>query len=204
MDDWAALGYLAAAILFIFGLKRLSRPRTAVRGNQYGAAGMLVAVLVTLTDNSIIGFGWIIGGVILGAALGALLAVRVQMTAMPELVALFNGLGGGASVLVAAASYTQAVDLATDTSRLSSSAALASLIGAVTFTGSLVAFAKLREALRWSGFKGITVLSALGAVAAVVFGVLMVLDAENALWLWLLGWGWGGSRTVGGSADWRS
>ncbi len=186
MDDWAALGYLAAAILFIFGLKRLSRPRTAVRGNQYGAAGMLVAVLVTLTDNSIIGFGWIIGGVILGAALGALLAVRVQMTAMPELVALFNGLGGGASVLVAAASYTQAVDLATDTSRLSSSAALASLIGAVTFTGSLVAFAKLREALRWSGFKGITVLSALGAVAAVVFGVLMVLDAENALWLWLL------------------
>ena len=186
MDDWAALGYLAAAILFIFGLKRLSRPRTAVRGNQYGAAGMLVAVLVTLTDNSIIGFGWIIGGVILGAAVGALLAVRVQMTAMPELVALFNGLGGGASVLVAAASYTQAVDLATDTSRLSSSAALASLIGAVTFTGSLVAFAKLREALRWSGFKGITVLSALGAVAAVVFGVLMVVDAENALWLWLL------------------
>ena len=186
MDDWAALGYLAAAILFIFGLKRLSRPRTAVRGNQYGAAGMLVAVLVTLTDNSIIGFGWIIGGLILGAAVGALLAVRVQMTAMPELVALFNGFGGGASVLVAAASYIQAVDLATDTSRLSSSAALASLIGAVTFTGSLVAFAKLREALRWSGFKGITVLSALGAVAAVVFGVLMVLDAENALWLWLL------------------
>ncbi len=186
MDDWAALGYLAAAILFIFGLKRLSRPRTAVRGNQYGAAGMLVAVLVTLTDNSIIGFGWIIGGVVLGAAVGALLAVRVQMTAMPELVALFNGFGGGASVLVAAASYTQAVDLATDTSRLSSSAALASLIGAVTFTGSLVAFTKLREALRWSGFKGITVLSALGAVAAVVFGVLMVLDAENALWLWLL------------------
>ncbi|MCY4495380.1 MAG: NAD(P)(+) transhydrogenase (Re/Si-specific) subunit beta [Acidimicrobiaceae bacterium] len=185
-NDWAALGYLAAAILFILGLKRLSRPRTAVRGNQYGAAGMLVAVLVTLTDNSIIGFGWIIGGVILGAAVGVLLALRVQMTAMPELVALFNGFGGGASVLVAAASYTQAVDLAGDTSRLSSSAALASLIGAVTFTGSLVAFAKLREALRWSGFRGITVLSALGAVAAVVLGVLMVVDAQNALWLWLL------------------
>ncbi len=184
--DWAALGYLAAAILFILGLKRLSRPRTAVRGNQYGAAGMLVAVLVTLTDNSIIGFGWIIGGVILGAAVGVVLAVRVQMTAMPELVALFNGFGGGASVLVAAASYTQAVDLFGDTSRLSSSAALASLIGAVTFTGSLVAFAKLREALRWSGFKGISVLNALGAVAAVVLGVLMVIDAQNALWLWLL------------------
>ncbi|MDE0699147.1 MAG: NAD(P)(+) transhydrogenase (Re/Si-specific) subunit beta [Acidimicrobiaceae bacterium] len=186
MDDWAALGYLVAAVLFILGLKRLSRPRTAVRGNQYGAAGMLVAVLVTLTDNSIIGFEWIVGGLILGTVVGALLAVKVQMTAMPELVALFNGFGGGASVLVAAASYTQAVDLATDTSRLSSSAALASLIGAVTFTGSLVAFAKLREALHWSGFPGITILSGLGVVAAVVFAVLTVVDAENALWLWLL------------------
>ena len=186
MDDWAALGYLVAAVLFILGLKRLSRPRTAVRGNQYGAAGMLVAVLVTLTDNSIIGFEWIVGGLILGTVVGALLAVKVQMTAMPELVALFNGFGGGASVLVAAASYTQAVDLATDTSRLSSSAALASLIGAVTFTGSLVAFAKLREALHWSGFPGMTILSGLGVVAAVVFAVLTVVDAENALWLWLL------------------
>lgn len=186
MDDWAALGYLAAAILFIFGLKRLSRPRTAVRGNQYGAAGMLVAVLVTLTDNSILGLEWIVGGLILGTVVGALLAVKVQMTAMPELVALFNGFGGAASVLVAAASYTQAVDLAAETSRLSSAAALASLIGAVTFTGSLIAFAKLREALRWSGFPGMAVLSALGVVAAVVLGVLMVVDAENALWLWLL------------------
>ncbi len=186
MDDWAALGYLVAAVLFIGGLKRLSRPRTAVRGNQYGAAGMLVAVLVTLTDNSIIGFEWIAGGLILGTVVGALLAVKVRMTAMPELVALFNGFGGGASVLVAAASYIQAVDLATETSRLSSSAALASLIGAVTFTGSLVAFAKLREALHWSGFRGITVLSVLGVAAAAVFAVLMVLDPQNALWLWLL------------------
>ncbi|MDE0607941.1 MAG: NAD(P)(+) transhydrogenase (Re/Si-specific) subunit beta [Acidimicrobiaceae bacterium] len=186
MDDWAALGYLLAAVLFILGLKRLSRPRTAVRGNQYGAAGMLVAVLVTLTDNSIIGFEWVVGGLILGTVVGALLAVKVRMTAMPELVALFNGFGGGASVLVAAASYTQAVDLSIDTSRLSSSAALASLIGAVAFTGSLVAFAKLREALHWSGFRGITVLSALGVAAALVFAVLMVVDSENALWLWLL------------------
>ena len=186
MEDWATLGYLAAAVLFIFGLKRLSRPRTAVRGNQYGAAGMLVAVVVTLTDNSIIGFEWIVGGVILGTVLGTLLAVRVQMTAMPELVALFNGFGGGASVLVAAASYTQAADLATDTTRLSSAAALASLIGAVTFTGSLVAFAKLREALHWPGFAGMPVVSAVGAVAAAALGVLMVVNADDPLWLWLL------------------
>ena len=186
MDDWTTLGYLVAAVLFILGLKRLSRPRTAVRGNQFGAAGMLIAVVVTLTDNSIIGFEWIVGGLVAGTAVGVLLAVRVQMTSMPELVALFNGLGGGASMLVAAASYIEATDLATDTGRLSGAAALASLIGAVTFIGSLVAFGKLREALRWSGFPGMRVVSVAAAAASVAFGTLMVVDAGNALWLWLL------------------
>ena len=186
MDDWTTLGYLVSAVLFILGLKRLSRPRTAARGNQLGAAGMLIAVVVTLSDNAIIGFEWIVGGLVLGAAVGALLAIRVQMTAMPELVALFNGFGGGASVLVAAASYIEAVDLATDSVRLSAAAALASLIGAVTFTGSFIAFGKLQEALRWSGFPGMGVVSVAAAAAAAVFGTLMVVDAENALWLWLL------------------
>ena len=186
MDAWTTLGYLVAAVLFILGLKRLSRPRTAVRGNQLGAAGMLIAVVVTLTDNAILGFEWIVGGLVLGAAVGGLLAVRVRMTAMPELVALFNGFGGGASVLVAAASYVEAADLAADSARLSAAAGLASLIGAVTFTGSLIAFGKLQETLRWSGFPGMRVVSVAGAAAAVVFGTLMVVDAQNALWLWLL------------------
>ena len=186
MDDWTTFGYLVAAVLFILGLKRLSRPRTAVRGNQLGATGMLIAVIVTLADNAILGYEWIIAGLVLGAAVGALLAVRVQMTSMPELVALFNGFGGGASVLVAAASFVEAADLSTDSTRLSAAAALATLIGAVTFTGSLIAFAKLRESLRWSGFPGMQLVSALAAVAAVIFGVLMIADAGNALWLWLL------------------
>ena len=186
MDDWTTLGYLVAAVLFILGLKRLSRPRTAVRGNQLGAAGMLIAVVVTLTDHAILGFEWIAGGLVLGAAVGALLAVRVRMTAMPELVALFNGFGGGASVLVAAASYIEAADLSADSARLSAAAAVASLIGAVTFTGSLIAFGKLRESLRWSGFPGMRIVSVAGAGAAAVFGTLMVVDAENALWVWLL------------------
>ena len=168
MDDWTTLGYLASAVLFILGLKRLSRPRTAVRGNPLGAAGMLVAVVVTLTDNAIIGFGWIVGGLVLGTAVGALLAVRVQMTAMPELVALFNGFGGGASVLVAAASYVEAADLATDSARLSAAAGLASVIGAVTFTGSLIAFGKLREVLGWSGFVGMRFVSLAAAAAAML------------------------------------
>ena len=186
MDDWTTLGYLVAAVLFILGLKRLSRPRTAVRGNQFGAAGMLIAVVVTLADQAILSFEWIVAGLVLGAAVGALLAVRVQMTAMPELVALFNGFGGGASVLVAAASYIEAADLAGDTARLSGAAALASLIGAVTFTGSLVAFAKLREVLGWSGFAGMRLVSVAAAAAAAAFGTLMVVDAGNAVWLWLL------------------
>ena len=191
MDDWTTLGYLASAVLFILGLKRLSRPRTAVRGNQLGAAGMLIAVVVTLADNAILSFEWIVGGLVVGTAVGAVLAVRVQMTAMPELVALFNGFGGGASVLVAAASYVEAADLAaanleTGSPRLSAAAALASLIGAVTFTGSLIAFAKLREALRWYGFAGMRVVSMAATAAAATFAALMVADAGNPLWLWLL------------------
>ncbi|MCQ3814972.1 MAG: NAD(P)(+) transhydrogenase (Re/Si-specific) subunit beta, partial [Acidimicrobiia bacterium] len=93
---------------------------------------------------------------------------------------------GGASVLVAAASYTQAADLAEDTVRLSAAATLASLIGAVTFTGSLIAFAKLREVLRWSGFAQMHFVTTLAAAAAVVFGVLMVVDVSTPWWLWLL------------------
>ena len=191
MDDWTTLGYLVSAVLFVLGLKRLSRPRTAVRGNQLGAAGMLIAVVVTLADNAILSFEWILGGLVLGTAVGAVLAVRVRMTAMPELVALFNGFGGGASVLVAAASYIEASDLVaanleTGSPRLSAAAALAALIGAVTFTGSLIAFGKLQEALRWSGFPGMRVVSVAGAAAAVVFATLMVVDAGNALWMWLL------------------
>ena len=186
MGDWTTLGYLVSAVLFVLGLKRLSRPRTAVRGNQLGATGMLIAVVVTLADSAILRFEWIIAGLVLGAAVGVLLAVKVQMTAMPELVALFNGFGGGASVLVAAASFIEASDGATDSGRLSAAAALATLIGAVTFTGSLVAFGKLQERLRWSGFAGMSLVSALAAAAAAAFAVLMVADPSSTLWLWLL------------------
>ena len=184
--QWTLLGYLVAAVLFIGGLKRLSRPRTAVRGNQLGAAGMLVAVVVTLIANGVMGLEWIIGGMALGAAVGVLAATRVRMTAMPELVALFNGFGGAASVLVAAASYTESADLGFDTARTSGAAALAALIGSVTFTGSLVAFAKLRGLLRGTGVRGLRAASAVLAVAIAVFGTLVVTDAGNAWWLWLL------------------
>ena len=95
------LTYLIAAVLFILGLKGLGHPRTAVRGNLLGAIGMLLAVLVTLLDRNIVGYEVIIAGFVIGAALGAVLAMKVQMTAMPQLVAALHSFVGMAAVLVA-------------------------------------------------------------------------------------------------------
>jgi NAD(P) transhydrogenase subunit beta len=151
-------GYIVAAVLFVLGLKGLSKPRTAVRGNALGASGMLVAVVVTLTDNRILSFWQLAIGLILGAAVGGLLATRVQMTGMPELVALFNGFGGLASALVVVASFLEIRDAGTDpTTTFTLAAAATALIGALTFSGSLVAWAKLRELIRSFGFAGIPV-----------------------------------------------
>ncbi|MBN1909488.1 MAG: NAD(P)(+) transhydrogenase (Re/Si-specific) subunit beta [Pirellulales bacterium] len=139
------LAYLVSAVLFILGLKGLTHPRTAVRGNLLGALGMLLAVVVTLADQGIVGY-WLIGtGLIIGTLIGAVLAIKIEMTAMPQMVALFNGFGGAASVLVAGAelivkSGEEGVKRGEIVAGL-----LAGLIGAVTFWGSLVAFAKLQE-----------------------------------------------------------
>ena len=102
--------YLIAAVLFILGLKGLTHPRTAVRGNLFGALGMLVAVMVTLFEAGF-DFTLIAVGLGIGTIIGTLMAVRIQMTDMPQLVALFNGFGGGASVLVAGAYLYAAKDL---------------------------------------------------------------------------------------------
>lgn len=146
-----ALAYLLASVLFIFGLKGLTHPRTAVRGNWTGALGMLVAIVATLLYNEIVGF-WMIGiGLIVGGAIGAVLAAKVRMTAMPQMVALLNGFGGGASVLVAGAELLKqnAPETTSFNNPFWSSAIiagmLAGLIGAVTFWGSLLAYAKLEE-----------------------------------------------------------
>ncbi len=154
---WVNLAYVVAAILFIKGLKGLTHPRTAVRGNQTSALGMLLAVGVTLLAEGI-SFQWILLGAVIGGLIGLIAAVRVQMTQMPEMVALFNGFGGGASVLVAGAAFLVAVDKGADINAQTTIATgLSGLIGAVTFTGSLIAFGKLSEKLPsgLSGFPGI-------------------------------------------------
>ena len=137
--------YLAAGVLFILGLRGLGSPRTARRGNLLAAIGMLLAIVVTIAaiiDEPEVVWGTIIAGSIVGGGIGAYLALRVQMTAMPQLVAAFNGFGGGASALVASAEV-----VATDgvfSTETSVTVALSIAIGVVTFSGSFVAYAKLQ------------------------------------------------------------
>jgi NAD(P) transhydrogenase subunit beta len=174
MSDFIQAGYIVAAILFILGLKGLARPRTAVRGNLLGALGMLTAVLVTLTDQSIVSYWVLVAGLIVGAVIGSVLAVKVQMTQMPELVALFNGLGGSASALVVVSSYIEQTDLGVQDDTFILAAAVSAMIGSTTFTGSIVAFAKLRESVgTWRSGAATYInvgllLIALGFVAALV------------------------------------
>ena len=135
--------YLAAAILFILGIRGLTHPRTAVRGNVLGALGMLVAVVTTLAFEGVLRWEWIVAGLAIGSIGGAILAARVPMTAMPEMVAALNGFGGGASFLVAGAFLHQSEG---PVAMVASAAS--GLIGAATLSGSGVAFIKLREA-KW-------------------------------------------------------
>ncbi|MFT4557427.1 MAG: NAD(P) transhydrogenase subunit beta, partial [Planctomycetaceae bacterium] len=135
------LAYLISAILFILGLKGLTRPRTAVRGNLLGACGLLVAVVVTLLGAGL-DYRLIVGGLVIGSVIGAVFAIRVQMTDMPQMVALFNGFGGAASTLVAGANLVQTDSFGAD---VLFATALSGMIGAVTFSGSLIAWGKLKE-----------------------------------------------------------
>ncbi len=146
------LVYLLAAVLFILDLKWMSHPRTAVRGNWVGAIGMLLAIAATLLGGQL-DWTYVVLGLAIGTLIGAIAALRVKMTAMPEMVGLFNGFGGGASVLVAGAALIVAVNkLGDDPSLQEKIAAVASgIIGSVTFFGSYVAFGKLAEflAVKW-------------------------------------------------------
>ena len=181
MDSAINLVYLAASALFILGIRGLTHPRTAVRGNLMGATGMLLAVAATLLDRQVFGAGpqglvMILAGVALGGAIGATLALRIAMTAMPEMVALLNAFGGGASALVAGAVLVSAVEPSAQTTV----ATVASgLIGSVTFWGSLVAFDKLRGLLLPDApvvFPGQQVLNGAIGLMALGLGAMVVAD----------------------------
>ena len=152
--------YILAAMLFIFGLKMLGSPETARRGNLVSASGMFLAVVVTLLDQSIIDFSFILIGVCIGSLIGFFAATRVKMTAMPEMVALFNGFGGMASLLVGSSEYLVGFD---PNSALLIAIYLTVLIGGVTFSGSLIAWGKLSEIISGKPFlyKGQQIVNAL-------------------------------------------
>ncbi len=192
LDIGMNLAYLAAAILFILGIKGLTRPKTAVRGNMLSATGMFVAVAVTLLDNSIVSFDLIIAGALLGGGIGAVLAKKVQMTAMPQLVAILNGFGGGASLGLAAASYLQTVGGAGFAAGALGTItlitiALTVIIGSLTVTGSLIAFAKLQEIMPGQpiGFPGMTGFNGLLLIGALASSVMLAIDPTNAMYFWL-------------------
>ena len=178
MPAWLAqLGYLLAAVLFVLGLKRLGRTDTARAGNRLSGIGMLVAVLVTLADRAIVSYTVIAAGMVVGTALGLWMARAVKMTAMPQMVALLNGLGGAASLLVSGAELLRAAALR---ERLAVPTGVAiqlgTLIGAVTLTGSVVAFAKLQELMtgRPVTYRGQQVVNGLIFAAILAVGVWQV------------------------------
>ncbi|HEU5361519.1 MAG TPA: NAD(P)(+) transhydrogenase (Re/Si-specific) subunit beta [Candidatus Deferrimicrobiaceae bacterium] len=176
------LTYLAASALFVFCLKGLSHPRTAVRGNLLGALGMLLAVAVTLLDRQIVSFEVILAGVLAGSAVGAVFAVKVPMTAMPQMVALFNGFGGGASLLVAGASFLETVSKGGPLpAQFLVAVAATGIIGAVTFWGSLVAFGKLQGLVteRAVVFRGQQAVNAALGLVSVILGAWLVLRPED-------------------------
>jgi len=183
--DIRALLYLVAAAAFIIGLKRLSGPRTARSGNRIAAAGMLVAIVVTLIDQSV-EWQWIALGIVLGSAIGALLALRVQMTEMPQLVAAFNGFGGLASALVASAEFVNyGGGLSTETIV---AVILSVLVGAVTFTGSFIAYAKLQGIMSGAPmtYKGQQIVNSL-IVAGIVGLAVWAGMSQDALPFWVGG-----------------
>jgi len=187
------IAYLTASALFVLGLKGLAHPRTAVRGNLLGAIGMLIAIVVTLLVKDVVSYKIIVLGAIVGTVIGAVLALKIAMTAMPQLVGLFNGFGGGASVLVAGAALIEALFALHKTgaeigTQFMVATAASGIIGAVTFWGSLVAFGKLQglvteKPVRYTGEQIVKII--LGAIA-IVLSYFLYKNPENTVLYWYI------------------
>jgi len=193
-DSLSALFYLIASICFIMALRGLSSPETARAGNIYGMAGMVIAVVTTLVTPHVVSFWLIIVGILIGGAIGTYIALRIQMTALPQLVAAFHSLVGLAAVCVAAAAFTfpEAYGIGVRGAIHGSSLiemAIGMAIGAITFTGSVVAFGKLQGLLtgRPLVFTGQHLLNAgLGILLVLLIMVLVSTETAVAFWLTLL------------------
>ena len=185
------IAYLLAAVLFIMGLKRLSSPATARSGNTMGATGMLIAVLATLLNQEILNYSQIAIGIIFGSVLGTILARTIKMTAMPQMVAIFNGLGGAASALVACGEFNKLIsgNLTIDTD-VGITIMLGTVIGTVTVTGRLVAFGKLQDLLVPSRAISSPIIKALNPLLftsiLIMMGYLVLGEANTSIFLALI------------------
>jgi NAD(P) transhydrogenase subunit beta len=183
------LFYLVTIVTFILALRFLSNPATARRGNQIGAVGMLIAIVVTLAQDEIVSYWEIAVGMAIGGIFGAVAARKVRMTAMPQMVALFNGVGGGAAALISlAAFHNLAPDPGALDSDISTSIMLSAIIGSISFAGSMVAFAKLQELI---GGRPIVyplqqATNALLLAAVVAVGIAIAAGAEQQWLIWAL------------------
>ncbi|MCS5599831.1 MAG: NAD(P)(+) transhydrogenase (Re/Si-specific) subunit beta, partial [Rhodospirillales bacterium] len=189
-DDLKGFFYLVSAVCFILALRGLSSPESARKGNILGVTGMLIAAGVTLLDPSILSFELIISGVLIGGAIGTFIALRIQMTALPQLVACFHSLVGLAAVFVAVAAFFEPELYGIGTKgdiKVASliGMSLGTVIGAVTFSGSIVAFAKLQELVKGAPitFKGQHSINAvLGVLLLVLVFWLVISNNEQIFW----------------------
>tara|TARA_B100001250_G_C19794860_1_gene788259 strand:+ start:384 stop:1757 length:1374 start_codon:yes stop_codon:yes gene_type:complete len=184
--NWENIFYVLASVLFIIGIKRLSHPKTARSGNIIASMGMLIAVLTTLITGASLSYELIAIGMIVGAIIGAFFAIRVEMTQMPQMVAIFNGFGGIASALVAAAEFFNP----SETLQLFSlsTISLSVFIGTLTFTGSFIAFGKLQGFISGKPivFPGQQVINFLIAISIIVLAVYIVIAPHNFNYFYLL------------------
>jgi len=181
--------YLLAAVFFIFAFKMLSSPRRAIFGNLIGSIGMFIAVIATVLYYGFANISIVISGIAIGGLIGTIMALKVPMTAMPQMVAILNGLGGGASMIVSGISLIESIEV-TETG-LSvdyiASVIAGGIIGAVTLSGSMVAAAKLQwhRIERPIMFRGIHILTALLLALSIFFGIL-ILYTNNVNIFWLM------------------
>jgi NAD(P) transhydrogenase subunit beta len=181
--------YLITIVTFILALRFLSNPATARRGNQIGALGMLVAIVVTFAQDEITSYWEIAVGMAIGGVFGAVAARKVRMTAMPQMVALFNGVGGGAAALISLAEFhNRAPDPGTLNWDISTSIMLSAIIGSISFAGSMVAFAKLQELIRGRPivYPLQQPINALLFVGVLAIGIAIAAGAEQQWLIWAL------------------
>ena len=181
--EYTNLAYVLAAILFIMGIKRLSSPKTAQSGNTIASLGMLVAIIATVISFELLDFKLIATGMIIGTIIGATFAIRVQMTQMPQMVAIFNGFGGGASALVAAAEYFTKYGTVELNTFITGTIILSVFIGTLTFSGSFIAFGKLQGFVSGKPvvFRGQQILNAIIAISLIVIGSLITTGTNQEL-----------------------